>query len=360
MDVPLNRIVVSEENQGNMRTLRRFAYTAFKRYNHSCRGCNFGLFAPSGQGKTYIVKAFAETVHLPFVFVQSATLTDSWMLWQLICEAGKDANLPIVPCPIDKADYILPPMIIFFDEAHAIPKKMMKGGLLNAMEPDDGLLQVRQAGVKGNTFVVDCRKVCWIAATTEKGMLFDAFANRLGTYLEWAPAGAEEVAKIVKMHIDKRHQKGELAMDMPEDVCAMVARYQRVPREAINFAVKVVQQRDMAGDDWKVACQTVAEDIGLDRWGFTDKQIAILTALGQRPIAESRLGTIAKCRIEQVTKYELPPLMEYTNGGPLIVAVSGKGMAITEVGLKELEKRGITHKGHHITAEHFESKRIHS
>ena len=37
--------------------------------------------------------------------------------------------------------------------------KMMKGGLLNAMEPDDGLLQVRQPGVKGNSFIVDRKSV---------------------------------------------------------------------------------------------------------------------------------------------------------------------------------------------------------
>lgn len=359
-DLPLNRIIVSPDNEGNMRTLRRFVYTAHKRYNHSCRGCNFGLFAPSGQGKTFIAKAFAETVGLPLVFVQSSTLADSWMLWQLICEAGKKANLPIEPTKVDKADYFLPPMIVFFDEAHAIPRKMMKGGLLNAMEPDDGMLQVRQPGVKGNAFMVNCRKICWIAATTEKGMLFDAFANRLGTYLEWAPAGPEEVTQIVKANTDKRHASGELAMAIPLEICRVVARYQRVPREAINFAIKVIQQRDMERQDtWEVACHKVAEDIGLDKWGFTDKQIAILTALGQRPIAEHRLDVVAKCRIEQVTKCELPPLMEYTNGGPLVVA-SSRGMVITEAGLKELDKRGITNKGHNVTAEHYEARRVHS
>ena len=359
-NLPLNRIIVSPDNEGNMRTLQRFVHTAFKRENHSCRGCNFGIFAQSGQGKTYIVKCFAETVKLPLVFVQSSVLADSWMLWQLICEAGQKAGTPIVPCKNGTADYMLPPMIIFFDEAHAIPRKMMRGGLLNAMEPDDGLLQIRQPGVKGNSFMVNCQKVCWVAATTEKGLLFDAFANRLGTYLEWAPANQDEAAKIVKMNIDKRHENGEFPFSMPLEVCSLVARYQKVPREAIAFAVKVIQQRDMKSDTWESACEIVAHDIGLDQWGFNEKQTAILTALGQRPIAESRLAVVAKCRIEQVQRYELPPLMAYDNGGPLVVTVSGKGMAITAAGLKELDKRGITHKGHRVTAEYFEMKRAES
>lgn len=360
---PLNRIIYGEENEGNMRILRRFAFTAMKRNNHSCRGCNFGIYAQSGQGKTYVVKQFAEMVGLPFVFVQSTAINDTARLFDMICEECdkfEDGRLPIVPYKpkeTSKADYTLPPMIVFFDEAHALPKKMMTGGLLNAMEADDGHMIVKH-GSSGSV-LVDCKDVCWISATTEKGKLFDAFANRLGTDIEWRSAAPEQVALIVKQKMDARLEEGELPFTMPVEVCLIAARYRRVPREAINFSLKMIQQVDMfPSDSWQEAADTVAADIGLDEWGFSEKQITILSALGQRPIAENRLATVAKCRIEQVTRYELPMLMDYSNGGPLIISLSGRGMCITQAGLAELDKRDVRHNGKTITVEHFEKRRV--
>jgi SpoVK/Ycf46/Vps4 family AAA+-type ATPase len=371
---PLSEVIVSRDNEGNMRTLRRFAFTALKRYNRSCRGCNFGLFAGSGQGKTYLAKQFARTIGIPFVFVQSASLIDTWQLFELIqAEFAKHefhGDSLITPPnrafpkivewenPEDNSDYTVPPCIVFFDEAHQIPKKMMVGGLLNAMERDDGYMQVRPSGAKADTLTVNVREVCWVAATTERGRLFDALENRLSTAIEWAPANSLEVTAITKMRIDQYASTKELPFSMPIEACQMVAKYRRVPREAISFAYKVVQQKDMMpSDTWEEAVKRVAGDIGVDAGGLSVKQVAILAALGQRPIAETRLPTIAKCRLEQVQRFELPALISYDNGGPFVVAMSGKGMCITEAGLQQLEKRGIAHKGRRVTAEHFEAKR---
>ena len=49
--------------------------------------------------------------------------------------------------------------------------------------------------------------------------------------------------------------------------------------------------------------------------------------------------------------------MQYTNGGPFVISVAGKGMCITKFGLKLLEQMGVEHGGYKITAEYFESKR---
>ena len=84
---PLNEIIVGEANSGNLRNLRRFAFSAYRRANRSCRGCNFGIYSPPGQGKTFVVKKFAETIGIPFVFIQSPALEDSHMLFQQISEA---------------------------------------------------------------------------------------------------------------------------------------------------------------------------------------------------------------------------------------------------------------------------------
>ncbi|TXI89760.1 MAG: AAA family ATPase [Chryseobacterium sp.] len=371
---PLNDVIVSDQNEGNMRTLRRFAFTALKRPNRSCRGCNFGIYSSSGQGKTYIVKQWAKTIGIPFVFVQSSSINDTWSLFEQIRRAfdshefrgdvlytppdGNSKFPKIIEWRSGGTDYTVPPCIVFFDEAHLIPKKMMQGGLLNAMERDDGIMDMHPAGTKSDVITANMKNVCWVAATTERGRLFDAMENRLSTAIEWHPATLSEIADIVKLRISEYVATGELPFLMTDEAYELVAKYRRIPREAISFAQKVVQQKDiMPSDTWKECVEQVARDIGIDEHGFTIKQIAILTALGQRPIAESRLADIAKCRTEQVQRFELPGLMSYDGNGPLVVVVSGKGMAITEAGLRELERRGLPHKGKKITAEHFESRK---
>lgn len=373
-DCPLRQIVVGSTNEGNLRTLKRFAFTALKRCTRSCRGCNFLMCAQSGQGKTYIVKQFAKTIGIPFVFVQSSALQDSWMLFEMIKDVVSQQEVkgdhlfpspsvsrfpPITEDTTDpNAKFVIPPCIVFLDEAHQINRKLMKGGLLNAMESSDGYLQVKPPGIKTDSLMINCKHVCWVGATTERGMLFDALENRFGTTIEWAPASAEEIAKIVEMRLEEKVKTKLLPFTMPNETIAKVANYRHIPREAISFAEKVVQHKDMFDDDsWDKSIETVAKDIGLDQWGFSAKQIAILSALGQRPIAEERLANVARCRKEQVEQYELPFLMSYANGGPLVICLSGKGMCITKKGLQELEKRGITHKGEKITVEHFEARR---
>lgn len=357
-ECPLNNIIVGPENEGNIRILRRFAFTACKRFNHSARGCNFGIFAQSGQGKTFVVKQWAQTIGVPFVFIQSASVTDTWSLFQDISEECKSFGTPVVPLESQHADYTLPPIIVFFDEAHALPKKMMKGGLLNAMESDDGFMVAKSPGAGSDSVMIDCKDVCWTAATTEKGMLFDAFANRLGTLIEWENAAPRQISRIVKQKMDKKHGDDDLPFSMPTDICDVVAKYCPVPREAISFAEKVIQQKDMMpADTWQDAAEQIAADLGINDDGFTEKQVMILAAAGQRPIAKTNLPAVAQCRIEQIERYELPRLISYSNGGPFLVPVSGRGMCVTEAALAMLNKWDIEHNGRRVTAEHFESRR---
>lgn len=356
---PLNDVVVSSKNQGNMRNLRRFAFSAYRNADRNCRGCNFGIYSPPGQGKTFVVKRFAETIGIPFVFVQSPTLESSYMLFEQISDAFERAGNPLVQQDHPDHDFYLPPCIVFFDEAHELRSSMMKGSLLNAMEPDDAKMIIRTPGTKGSVLRVDCYWVCWVAATTDRGDLFDAFESRLTTAIEWHPSEGDELVNIIKAGLKKKVAVGELDLCPPDDVCELIAQYQKVPRLAIHgFGTKVVQHKSfMPSCSWEECCKIVASDIGLNQHGFTQKQVAILTALGQRPIAEARLADIARCRVAQVKKFELPGLMQYTGHGPCVVSLSGKGMAITKHGLSMLDKMGIEHNGSRITAEFFESRK---
>ena len=363
---PLNEIIVSEANSGNLRNLRRFAFSAYRRANRSCRGCNFGIYSPPGQGKTFVVKKFAETIGIPFVFIQSPALENSHMLFQHISEALENFGTPLINLREGneekdgkESDFYLPPCIIFFDEANELKKNLMKGSLLNAMEPDDAILTVKQPGMNGKVIRVDCWEVCWIAATTERGDLFDAFDSRLSTSIEWHSANINELTMIVKAGLQKKVDSNELPFTPPDFICELISKYQKVPRLAIHgFGTKVVHQKLFTPNYcWKDCFEIVASDIGMNDFGFTEKQTVILSALGQRPIAEPRLADIARCRIAQIKKHELPGMMQYTDDGPYIISVSGKGMCITKSGLRKLDEMGIKHNGTNITAEHFESKR---
>jgi Holliday junction resolvasome RuvABC ATP-dependent DNA helicase subunit len=339
---PLNNIVVGKKNEKNLHKLRLFAFTAYKRSDHSCRGMNFGIYAGPGQGKTHVVKAFANTIGIPFVFVQSDALKSTWQLFQLVAKAFEDTH-PLVPQE-DEYSFTVPPCIVFFDEAHALSKDLRTGGLLNAMEYNDGWLRTTQGGTKTEMYTIDCQNVCWIAATTDPGVLFkesQAFYDRLDNHLIWAPAGRREIEYIIRDKYPK----------FPDEACEQVAFFNRVPRLAVAFAKSLVMERDYSDCSWEEAAAKVAEMNGIDKFGMSNKLTDILKALGQRPISKSNLLVVSRVRSEELEKMILPPLMEESEDRPPLVQVTSKGYAITRAGLGELDKRGITHRGDKISAE---------
>ena len=358
---PLNRIITGSLNEGKLRMYRRWAKAAHRRWDRNCRGFNHLITARPGQGKTFIEKCWAESIGIPFVFVQSGGLKDTWDLHQQIAKECEKVKLTLVPDKrLDKkADFVYPPIIVLFDEVHETKMDLQKGPLLNPMEPDDGYMHIREPGQNGDRFVADCHNVCWVGATTDPQELFDAFRSRFLNEIQWASATGEELPAIIKAGLDAKVEKGELPFAAPLDVCRMITKYQTVPRLAIHsFGAQVIlQKEEMKSYTWDEAVAQVASDFEYDKYGLTRRQVLILSALGQRPIAKARLGNICQCRTEEVESVELPGLQQYTNGGPFCTSVSGRGLCITEAGLAELDKRGIGHHGRKVTAEHFEAKR---
>lgn len=340
---PLNQIVVSERNQGGMHVLRLFAYTAMTRYNRSCRGMSYGIYSGPGQGKTSVVKKWVETIGIPFIFVQSDALESTWQLFQMIAKEHAEWNQPLQPQTSEQHFYI-PPCIVFFDEAHALSKDLRTGGLLNAMELKDGWLRTQPPGKNQKTILVDCSQVCWVAATTDPGLLFaqsQAFYERFTNHIVWHSAGPKEIASIVKKN----------NTEISDEACALVAHYVPNPRRAIAFAEQMVMERNMYWGSWAEAARKVAHINGIDEYGMTYQQVNLLKALGHKPIAANRLSIFAKCRKEELDKIILPPLLDDVEGrGPLIESTS-KGFAVTRAGLRELDKRGIDHNGDDIIAE---------
>lgn len=352
---PLNKIVVGKNNQGNMRTIRRCLFTGLKRYNHSMRGMNMGIYASSGQGKSFIAKQIAKTTGLPLVELQAPSVDDAWSIFQEMKRVADEAGTPMGP-QTSELDYLCPSMVVIIDEAHALKPKLMKGGLLNATEADDGWLNVSPPNVKGGLIRVDCRNVMWIVCTTERGMLFDAFDNRFSVHINWASADVEEGALIVKRKLDGDLERGDIPFTMPMEAARLVSQFRRVPREAIGFSRKMVQEKDMSNCSWEDAANRIAKDMGLNKWGMTVRQVKVLSALGQRPISKNNLTTVAGCRIEELERYVLPELMDYSNGGPLMASMP-RGSAITRAGLKRLDEMGIKHRGDTVTVEYAEERK---
>jgi len=345
-NTPLNKVITSEANEGNIRTLKTFAFNAFGLPNHSCRGMSFAIYASSGQGKTYIVRQFAETIGIPFVFVQSDALSSTYNLFQLICETFAKKGIRIVE--VAPNEYQIPPCILFFDEAHALSKSLMQGGLLNGMEYGDGWMKITTGtGKNTKTFKVDCREICWVGATTEEGKLFDAFAQRLGTTLLWHPAGPKEIAEIIKLNNPS----------FPEEACEAVAHYRKVPRLAKDFARVMEMTKAQYACDWQEAARHVADNLGLDEFGMARREVKILEALGQRPISKANLPRVAGCKMEALETIILPPLMAAIGDGPFVVSTH-KGMTLTKAGLSELDRRGISHAGEQVTVEYMDEKRL--
>lgn len=359
---PLNKIIVCPANEGNMRELRTRAFTACKRFNHSPRFCDFSIFAESGQGKSFVVEQFAKTLGIPTVIIRGKAVTDTWGIFMEMQKACEAFDTPLIRQQGHSkgAIYVLPPMIVFWDEAHRIPKGLAEGDLLPVME-GDRLMSITEPRTKPpHVMLVDCLDVAWIFATTEKGKLFHALRTR-SPQIEWQCSPPDVVARIVKQKIDEYEKEGVVPFTMPMDACEMVAEYYRVPREARDFAVAVVLRKDMIPSfTWKDSIQAVASDKGVGGDGFTAQEIDILTAMGQRPMAQGRLSVPGRCQKEEIDDIILPRLLRNDRlgrGGPFVVPMSGKGICITQAALKVLDGRGISHKGERVTAEYFESRR---
>lgn len=337
-DCPLNKIIVSEKNEGNMEILKMFAHTAYSLPNHSCRGMSFVILSTAGQGKTYVVRQWAATIGIPFVFVQSDALADNHHLFNLIQKAF-ESTTPIIEQPADK--YTVPPCIVFLDEIHALPNRVMDG-LLNAMEYNDGKMKITVGkGLRSRSIEVDCREVCWVGATTEEGKLPGPFASRLETTIIWHPAGPEEICDIVNLQYP----------ELSDEACWAVAKYRTVPRGAVAFARLMIMAKNRDQCTWEEAADTIAKNMDLDEYGMPNRQVELLTLLGHRPISKSVLAIALKCNLEALERVILPPLLQTG-----LVIPTRRGYAITKAGICELDKRNILHKGEKITVEYIERK----
>jgi Holliday junction resolvasome RuvABC ATP-dependent DNA helicase subunit len=343
---PLSRFIGNAEAK---KIMQRAAYAAWGRPNHCCADLSFAMVGPASSGKTTLARLFGETVKLPFVEIPPNGVRSCREVFDAIAvtlERTINTDHPddpfslkmVKPNPFvtDDPTMTIPPCVVFIDEVHGLPRDI-RGGLLKAIESKDRMLCI-----EGGWFA-NCRNVCWVVATTERGKLFGPFDSRF-TKVELEMYGAEEIAHIVNLD----HPTWNLPL------CRLAARYaSRVPREALDFAKAMEQEWDLnGGGDWEAVAARVARSLKIDRYGLTHRRLNVLVALGQvGATSKGRMADFAGCGLEEMEKFVMPALLVATTEDPAMVVVTNKGYAITRRGLEELDKRGIPHRGEEVVAE---------
>lgn len=321
-DCPLARFVGNDKARKIMATI---AYSSLGRSNHVAHELAMAILGPSGTGKTTLVRLFAELLGLPFMEVGPKQIKCLDDIFKEIERTLKVSESPLV-CHHKQDNFMLPPMVIFIDEVHALSNSVVQG-LLKATEFNDSML-VTESGKTVNT-----ANVTWFIATTDSGRLFDAFRQRFMT-IDLKPLSKPELAQVVKLNND----------DWSDEVCDLVAHYvPRNARKALEFARYMRLTHRMSQDDWTAVAADVADTYGIDEHGMHETHLTVLKALGQAPVSRTRMVNVVGKKTEEIENYIMPWLEAASDDQPALVTMSSKGYTITDAGVAELTKRGLMH-----------------
>lgn len=300
--------------------LQTAAFAALGRPNHLMRDLNFAILGPSSAGKTTLARIYADTVELPFIEISPKSIITLKSLFKKVREVLANEGIPLIEEIANH--YVLPPLVIFIDEVHALATNMIQG-LLKPIEYDDTSM-VLENGITVNTY-----NVTWIIATTDVGKLDDAFRNRF-TEINLEYLNKKDVAKIVKL----AHP------DIPDNICELISHYNsRVPRKALEFARFVKMAKKMTQKDWEETTNQMAENEGIDKHGMSRVHLKVLKAIGERPVAKNRIGIIAGVKNQEAEKYIMPWMLSSTDDQPALVCVTDEGYCLTEYGQEQLKLR---------------------
>jgi hypothetical protein len=230
-------------NAHAVRRLNRAAFAALGRYNHECSDSSFSLIGPPSTGKATLAKMFADLLGLPFATISAQncqSMTDLSIQIAEVCEkfvCGDGVTLELREMVGDV--YMIPPIIVFVNEFHALPKKVEQG-LAKAI---NGKFTTE------NGFSFNTSHVCWIISTTDADLLVDPFDKF--TSIHFKPLTAkEEVAQVVAIHNP----------DWTPDVCQLVAQHAGSPREALAVATEMRLEFEMNAGNWMEVAEIVARD----------------------------------------------------------------------------------------------------
>ncbi len=274
---------------------------------------SLGLFGPKSVGKTELARRIAKAMNLPMLTFSKSTLTSEENFFKQVAKEIKEFS---------GGTLMAPPMIIFIDEAHVLPRRI-QDSLLTALEKDDRCFRSKAGDI--NT-----HNITFIIATTDPGKLTPALISRLSTFV-LKTYTTQEIVRILKNRIMSDANIDKSLIFIPNEVFEFVAIVSRgVPRKAIE----ILQQTGiaLALDEVERTPEAIKADLkymlDCDEMGFTnlDKQyIKILAEFEQLGVnsLSSMLGTDR----DNITNFIEPWLMQ--NG---LIEVSRSGRKLTDKG----------------------------
>ncbi len=172
-------------------------------------------------GKTELSRRIAAALRLPFVKLDGRGVVNRERLFDMIngelsqqglaaSQVGQQAGLPVM-------DY--PPLIVFIDEVHLVPKGLQEG-LLTMLEAQDRTVVLSK-------YIARVEKATFLFATTRASDVDPAFVSRCDE-IQLREYREEEVAEILAHKVPH---------DWPKNIYLRLARLGRcVPRVGIQLA----------------------------------------------------------------------------------------------------------------------------
>lgn len=319
---PFNRIIGQEDA---VDALADLCFKGLCSPEHAV-GESIVLVGPPSSGKTTIVKVVANQVlNIVSALLDGTQISKPDHVIDGILTAWAKSGRYLQPIDIgDVQKIVLPSMVVFIDEIHALDRKA-QDGLLKATERNDGMLF-------GKSIVLDCRKVFWIAATTDWGKLCTAFRTRFRRIDLVAPT----FEQVVQMVMQQFHY--DLVW------CVELVKYGGViPRECFSFVRSVEESARRNNTDIQTAIRFVASREGIDNYGMRVQRLRILTELKKAGKDGCLLRSLVYgtgCQSEDLLNHWLPSMQVAPPGQEPLVLFDGR-YYITQTGLQELDKRGL-------------------
>jgi Holliday junction resolvasome RuvABC ATP-dependent DNA helicase subunit len=292
---------------------------------------NIALIGLPGTGKTTFARLIANATGLPLFETQGTAIGDlNTMLADIgqVLENFSEFNLELCELGGDgcgSKKVCIPPMVVFIDEVHTLKDRVVQG-LLKATEAKDRVMTTEKG------WMVDCKHITWVIATTKRGLLDKAFDRRF-SQITLNPYNRSEIAQIIQLNTE-----------WEMDICELVTKYSGTNAGKALLFVEDVQRAVQMNTDKTLTAKNLLKEIarqhGIDEYGMPFQVLNILNALAEGAVSKARICGVANVEPAELENYIMPPLLTTNaDGEPPLVAVETKGYVLTKAGEQELKKR---------------------
>lgn len=259
-----------------------------------------------GIGKTEFARAIGAAAKKVFLEVNSSSIKNEKMFFEQMMPQIQDTEC-----------------VIFFDEAHELPKKLVAAFLTVFNTEKKSVVYYTYQDVE---YRFDFTKMSFIFATTELDRLFAPFKDRL-TVVDFVPYTNDEVKRIVQKRIpDVQFASGvlnEIATTIRGNARSAVKR-----AKEIEMYCEAKNNPSFSLEDWQSLCHKA----NINTRGLSNTELQILTALKERgPLTLTMLSAITGLSVQALRKDAELHLLKLN-----FIQIDGK-RHITSQGLRLLE-----------------------